>query len=101
MARRFLCCLSFSAMMACAIGSSAQAAAAAAGNSDPRHFDATQFGQRNELGTNWLFAPGDNPAWASPAFDAAQAFGQDDDITVLTLSYAGVPAIALTPLAPQ
>ncbi len=25
---------------------------------------------------------------------AAQAFGQDDDITVLTLSYAGVPASA-------
>jgi sigma-B regulation protein RsbU (phosphoserine phosphatase) len=23
---------------------------------------------------------------------AAQAFGQDDDITVLTVSYAGVPA---------
>ena len=69
MARRFLCCLSFSAMMACAIGSSAQAAATAGGNSAPRYFDATQFGQRNELGPNWLFAPGDNPAWASPAFD--------------------------------
>ena len=36
---------------------------------DPRHFDATAFGQRIELGPNWLFAPGDNPAWASPAFD--------------------------------
>jgi hypothetical protein len=48
----------------------------------------------------WQFHPGDDPAWASPDYDdsqwvrltpeqAAQAavnFGQDDDITVLTLT---------------
>ena len=39
------------------------------GSSDPRNFDAAQFGSRIDLGPNWLFAPGDNPAWASPAFD--------------------------------
>ena len=39
-----------------------------AGN-DPRHVDATQFGERISLGPNWLFAPGDNPAYASPTFD--------------------------------
>jgi hypothetical protein len=39
-----------------------------AGN-DPRHVDATQYGERVSLGPNWLFAAGDNPAWASPTFD--------------------------------
>lgn len=38
-------------------------------SSDPRNFDASQFGQRVTLGPNWLFAPGDNPAYASPTFD--------------------------------
>lgn len=37
--------------------------------SDPRHVDATQFGAFVKLGHHWLFAPGDNPAYASPAFD--------------------------------
>ncbi len=37
--------------------------------SDPRDFDATNFGDFVTLGPNWLFAPGDNPAWASPTFD--------------------------------
>jgi len=37
--------------------------------SEPRNFNATAFGSRIELGPNWLFSPGDNPAWASPAFD--------------------------------
>ncbi len=36
---------------------------------DPRNFDASDFGQPIPLGPNWLFAPGDNPAWASSAFD--------------------------------
>jgi hypothetical protein len=40
--------------------------------SDPRHVDATSFGQRITLGPNWLFAPGDSPAWASPTFDDSQ-----------------------------
>jgi hypothetical protein len=36
---------------------------------DPRNFDATQFGERVPLGPNWLFAPGDNPAYAAPTYD--------------------------------
>jgi hypothetical protein len=40
-----------------------------AASDDPRNVDATQFGQRITLGPNWLFAPGDNPAWAAPGFD--------------------------------
>ena len=37
--------------------------------SNPRDVDATSFGQRIVLGPDWLFSPGDNPAWASPAYD--------------------------------
>jgi hypothetical protein len=44
-------------------------AAAQADPADPRNFDAVSFGQPIPLGPNWLFAPGDNPAWASPTFD--------------------------------
>jgi phosphoserine phosphatase RsbU/P len=74
MARRFLCCLGFSAMIACAAVSLAQSAAPDASkldapSYDPRHVDATQYGERVTLGPNWLFAPGDNPAYASPTFD--------------------------------
>jgi serine phosphatase RsbU (regulator of sigma subunit) len=36
---------------------------------DPRNVDASRFGERIDLGPNWLFAPGDNPAWAAPSFD--------------------------------
>lgn len=36
---------------------------------DPRSFDASGYGERVTLGPNWLFAPGDNPAWASANFD--------------------------------
>lgn len=36
---------------------------------DPRNFDAADFGQPISLGPTWLFAPGDDPAWASPTFD--------------------------------
>jgi hypothetical protein len=50
---------------------SARAQATASG-ANPRNIDATQFGERVTLGPNWLFAPGDNPAWASPAFDDSQ-----------------------------
>jgi sigma-B regulation protein RsbU (phosphoserine phosphatase) len=69
MAERFVCCLTFSAIVACAIVSLAQSAAAAAPSTDPRHFDVTQYGDQVTLGPNWLFAPGDDPAWASAAFD--------------------------------
>jgi hypothetical protein len=36
---------------------------------DPRNVDGSQFGERITLGPNWLFAPSDNPAYASPTFD--------------------------------
>jgi hypothetical protein len=38
-------------------------------DANPRNVDATSFGQRINLGPNWLFAPSDNPAWAAPSFD--------------------------------
>jgi hypothetical protein len=47
----------------------AQPAPFATANADPRSFDATSFGEPINLGPNWLFAPGDNLAWASPTFD--------------------------------
>jgi len=36
---------------------------------DPRNIDATAYGQRITIGPLWLFAMGDNPAWASPGYD--------------------------------
>jgi hypothetical protein len=36
---------------------------------NPRNVDATGFGQRVALGPEWLFAPGDNLAYASAGFD--------------------------------
>jgi hypothetical protein len=36
---------------------------------NPRNVDASAFGERVVLGPEWLFSPGDDPAWASPAFD--------------------------------
>jgi hypothetical protein len=57
--------LIFAALAAgCLPNASAEAAAP-----DPRNFDATGFGSFVRVGSNWLFYPGDNPAWASPAFD--------------------------------
>jgi hypothetical protein len=53
----------------CVSAALAQTVAPAAAAADPRNFDATQFGERITLGPNWLFAPGDDPAWASPTFD--------------------------------
>ncbi len=47
----------------------ALSALAQAPASNPRSFDATAFGQRITLGPDWLFSPGDNLAWASPAYD--------------------------------
>jgi phosphoserine phosphatase RsbU/P len=35
----------------------------------PRDVDATSFGDSVWLGPEWLFHPGDDPQWASPAFD--------------------------------
>lgn len=39
---------------------------------NPRNFDATHFGHPVNLGPDWLFHPGDNPAWAAPNFDDGQ-----------------------------
>jgi hypothetical protein len=36
---------------------------------DPRNFDATSLGKHVVVGPNWLFAEGDNSAWASPNYD--------------------------------
>src|SRR5580658_3290428 len=36
---------------------------------DPRNLDASAYGERVTLGPEWLFAPGDDLARASPAFD--------------------------------
>jgi len=55
----------------CAPFASCQAAAAAA-STDPRNYDATDFGGRIMLGPDWLFAPGDNPAWAAANLDDSQ-----------------------------
>ena len=46
--------------------------AAPAQATDPRNVDAGSFGQRITLGPDWLFASGDNPAWASPTFDDSE-----------------------------
>jgi len=43
----------------------------------PRNVDATSFGDSVFLGPEWLFHPGDDPQWASPAFD-------DHDWTVVS-----------------
>jgi sigma-B regulation protein RsbU (phosphoserine phosphatase) len=59
-------CVSFAGAQAGGIPSPAQQSQAA---SDPRNFDATQYGERVTLGPDWLFEPGDNPAYASPTFD--------------------------------
>ena len=69
MSRRVFCCLSFLAVLACGLVSFAQSAVRDLPGTDPRHFDATEYGDRILLGPNWLFSPGDNPAWASPDFD--------------------------------
>jgi hypothetical protein len=61
--------LIFLQLLVCAASALAQGAAPDAGRADPRNFDATQFGDYVTLGPDWLFAPGDNPAWASPALD--------------------------------
>jgi len=48
---------------------SAAVAAAQPTASDPRNFDASQFGDYVKVGPNWLFADGDKPEWASRTFD--------------------------------
>jgi sigma-B regulation protein RsbU (phosphoserine phosphatase) len=56
-------------LLAVAGGALAVAQTAGSAGDDPRHVDASQFGERVSLGPNWLFAPNDNPAYASAGFD--------------------------------
>ena len=60
---------SFLMLAGCALLALAQGTATGPSPANPRDFDATQFGDLVVLGPNWLFAPGDNPAWASPTLD--------------------------------
>jgi hypothetical protein len=53
----------------CSTSTTAKASPSPQAGLDPRNFDATSFGSFVSVGPDWLFAPGDNPAWASPAFD--------------------------------
>ncbi|MGO9777668.1 MAG: SpoIIE family protein phosphatase [Terracidiphilus sp.] len=59
----------FLPLVGCAPFALAQAAAPDPGSANPRNVDATQFGDIVALGPNWLFTPGDDPAWASPVYD--------------------------------
>jgi sigma-B regulation protein RsbU (phosphoserine phosphatase) len=56
-------------LLAAASGAFACAQTKQSTGDDPRQLDASPYGQRVSLGPNWLFAPGDNPSYASPAFD--------------------------------
>jgi len=53
----------------CAPLAAAQSGAADTAAADPRNFYANGFGDYVRLGPDWLFAPGDDPAWASATFD--------------------------------
>jgi sigma-B regulation protein RsbU (phosphoserine phosphatase) len=59
----------FLLLAGCAPLALAQASATDPGHANPRNVDATSFGDLIGLGPDWLFAPGDNPAWASPTYD--------------------------------
>ena len=59
--------------------------------SDPRHVDATQFGTFVKLGPEWLFAPGDNPAYASPAFDDSSWKDISTDKELTDYGYRDIP----------
>jgi hypothetical protein len=53
----------------CAANTSAQVSPSPKAGLDPRNFDAASFGSFVPVGPNWLISPGDNPVWASQAFD--------------------------------
>jgi phosphoserine phosphatase RsbU/P len=52
----------------CSLAATAQGRSPDPGH-NPRNIDATAYGQRITLGPLWLFAAGDNPAYASPSYD--------------------------------
>jgi phosphoserine phosphatase RsbU/P len=56
-------------LLGVASGASAAGQTKQSAGDDPRHVDATQYGERVALGPNWLFAPNDSSAFASPSFD--------------------------------
>ncbi len=58
--------------------------------SDPRTVDGAHFGERVPLGPDWLFAPGDNPAWASPVFDDSKWRTISVDHSLADYGYHGV-----------
>jgi hypothetical protein len=77
----------------CAPFAAAQPAAAAPAATDPRTFDATGFGDYVQLGPNWLFAPGDNPAWASPTFDDSAWKTVSTDKRLYEYGYRDLPNV--------
>jgi phosphoserine phosphatase RsbU/P len=52
----------------CSLAATAQDRSPVPGH-NPRNIDATAYGQRITLGPLWLFATGDNPAYASPDYE--------------------------------
>ncbi len=56
-------------LVGCAVLAPAQGSTPDPGRANPRNVDATSFGDIVGLGPDWLFAPGDDPAWASPTLD--------------------------------
>src|SRR5665213_639055 len=56
-------------MLSCAILAGAQTPARDAPSVNPRDFHLPYLGLRLTLGPDWLFAAGDNPAYASPTYD--------------------------------
>jgi hypothetical protein len=68
-ARRRLTLLILLLASACAHFAAAQSPASTPAQPNPRNFDASQFGDYVSVSPDWLFAAGDNPAWASSAFD--------------------------------
>jgi hypothetical protein len=69
MISRVIKAFTFLMLAGCAAFALAQAATPAPGDANPHNMDATRFGDLVTVGPNWLFAPDDNPAWASPAID--------------------------------
>jgi phosphoserine phosphatase RsbU/P len=68
----------------CPLAADAQDRASNSGH-NPRNIDATQYGQRITLGPLWLFAAGDNPAYASPGYDDSRWTIIDQKIPVTDL----------------
>lgn len=62
-------CLIPAMIFGCSIWVSAQAPAPRTDATNPRRYDASYLGTEVELGPDWLFSAGDNPAYASPAYD--------------------------------